>query len=861
MGSPSSPARSRPSRSSGCCAAGWGSCSRATRCSRTSAPSTTWRWRSSTSSAARRRRRGSRRSGCSTRSRWAAARRRFPPSSRAARRSAWRSPARSPSTPPCSSSTNPRRPSTPRAATRWRARCGASRRTAAAAASSSPPTTRRSRAPAPTAWRSSPTGRWSKRARPPGCSGGRAIRRRVRCSRFPPRPPRARIRLPVHRPPPAARDPTREEEHRVTRRSFSLAAVWAAAAAAAAPVPDRRVGLRAGWFDAGTALWNLRLVSTTPPSAQFIDRSKPGEVRFINSDLAFTGHYAIQGNYSGFQIWDIADPRHPRLVTGYVCPGAQNDVSVYGHLLFVSAEALDGRVDCGTQGVPDSVSAERMRGIRIFDIGDIAHPRLVANVQTCRGSHTHTVVPDPRDSTVVYIYVSGTAPVRSPNELAGCSGAPPDVDPNSALFRIEVIRVPLAHPEDARIVSSPRIFANLGPPPAHGPAPEDSIAAARAAAEARARGAFTATIFGMEYVLPERFVAAQLDSVVRARGGAGGAGGAGAATAADSAALRAALPDIIGRILGTRTGPTQCHDITVYPAIGRAGGACAGYGLLLDIRDPVNPVRIAAVADSNFAFWHSATFNNDGTKLLFTDEWGGGSQPRCRATDRREWGADAIFTLSGDTLAFRSYYKLPAPQTPYENCVAHNGSLIPVPGRDIMVQAWYQGGVSVFDWTDPDHPREIAYFDRGPMDSTKLVDGGSWSAYWYNGYIVSSEISRGLDILELVPSPWLTADELAAAKLVRFATLNVQDQPRFAWPADPVVARAYLDQLERSGGLAPERIAAARAALARAARLTGTTRRDALLALATELEQDAGAAADPAKVRLVAATVREMAGP
>jgi hypothetical protein len=418
--------------------------------------------------------------------------------------------------------------------------------------------------------------------------------------------------------------------------------------------------------------------------------------------------------------------------------------------------------------------------------------------------------------------------------------------------------VPLTHPEDARIVSSPRIFANLGPPPTHGPAPEDSAAAARAAAEARARGAFTVTIFGMEYVLPERFVAAQLDSVVRARGGAGGAG---AATAADSAALRAALPDIIGRIVGTRTGPTQCHDITVYPAIGRAGGACAGYGLLLDIRDPVNPVRIAAAADSNFAFWHSATFNNDGTKLLFTDEWGGGSQPRCRATDRREWGADAIFTLSGDTLAFRSYYKLPAPQTPYENCVAHNGSLIPVPGRDIMVQAWYQGGVSVFDWTDPDHPREIAYFDRGPMDSTKLVDGGSWSAYWYNGYIVSSEISRGLDILELVPGPLLTANELAAAKLARFATLNVQDQPRFTWPADPVVARAYLDQLERSGGLAPERIAAARAALARAARLTGTARRDALLALATELEQDAGAAADPAKVRLVAATVREMAGP
>jgi hypothetical protein len=306
-------------------------------------------------------------------------------------------------------------------------------------------------------------------------------------------------------------------------------------------------------------------------------------------------------------------------------------------------------------------------------------------------------------------------------------------------------------------------------------------------------------------------------------------------------------------------GPTQCHDITVYPAIGLAGGACAGYGLLLDIHDPAHPRRVAAVADSNFSFWHSATFNNDGTQILFSDEWGGGSQPRCRVTDKKEWGADAIFTLDRDQMTFKSYYKMPAPQTSTENCVAHNGSLIPVPGRDIMVQAWYQGGVSVFDWTDPSHPKEIAYFDRGPMDSTKLVDGGYWSTYWYNGYIIGSEISRGLDIFELTPSAFLTRNEIEAAKLVHFDFLNVQDQPKLVWPASFVVARAYVDQLVRDHGLSADRTSAVSRELDRAEKASGDERRTALTRLAEQLTSDAASAADGAKVRKLAAVVSDLA--
>ena len=629
----------------------------------------------------------------------------------------------------------------------------------------------------------------------------------------------------------------------------------------AAPSRDPRVGLRAGWMDAAQAAWNIKLVSTTQPSPDFINRSTPGDFNYINSDLSFTGPYVIQGNFAGVQVWDITDPKSPRLHKAFVCPGSQSDVSVYRQLLFVSGEALNGRTDCGTQGVRDTVSHDRLRGIRIFDVTDIANPRHITDVQTCRGSHTHTVVTSPADTANVYIYVSGSAPVRSPNELSGCSSAPPDSNPNSALFRIEVIQVPLAHPEQARIVSSPRIFQDLVAPAHHGEAPEDIAAAAKIAAEARAKGGFTAKYNGAEIVLGPGFVHAQLDSIVKARGGTG------TPTGADSTTLRASAQTIVDRIVNPPTrgngpppGPTQCHDITVYPAIGLAGGACGGYGLLLDIRDVANPKRIGAVADSNFSFWHSATFNNDGTKILFTDEWGGGLQPRCRVTDKPEWGADAIFTRSGNTMTFQSYYKLPAPQTPNENCVAHNGTLIPIPGRDIMAQAWYQGGISLFDWTDPAHPREIAFFDRGPMDSTKLVGGGSWSAYWYNGYIVSSEISRGLDIFELQPSAFISQDEIDAAKLIHFDYLNAQDQQQLVWPASFVVARAYLDQLTRSNGLAPDKLSAARTALAGAARLSGQGRRDALTQLATQLKGDAQGAADPAKLGTLAGTVTDLAG-
>ena len=573
-----------------------------------------------------------------------------------------------------------------------------------------------------------------------------------------------------------------------------------------------------------------------------------------NSDLAFTGRYAIQGNYNGYQVWDISDPSHPQLAVGFVCPASQSDVSVYHNLLFVSGEGLGGRLDCGTEGVPTAVSQDRLRGIRIFDISDIRKPKYIANVQTCRGSHTHTVVEDPGDSENVYVYVSGSAGVRPAAELPGCSSSPPGEDPNSALFRIEVIRVPLAHPEQAAIVSSPRIFNDLVQPETHGMAPEDRAEIERA----KARGAFVVELNGNVFMMSDRRIRPMLDSIVKARGGTG------EATGADSAALRSALPDIVARLIGNqqqasgpRPGPTQCHDITVYPAMGLAGGACEGYGMLLDISDVANPKRLAAVADSNFSYWHSATFNNAGTKVLFSDEWGGGGQPKCRATDPKEWGADAIFTIvNRRDLDFGSYYKLPAPQTTLENCVAHNGSLIPIPGRDVMVQAWYQGGISVFDWTDANRPFEIAFFDRGPVNANRMEMGGSWSAYWYNGVIVSSEIARGLDIFELTPSEFLTQNEIDAAKSVRLPYLNTQGQPRYEWPATFSLARAYLDQLERSNGLPAARIAAVRSQLASAEKASGAGRSSALTQLAAALEREAGTSGDAARVRLLVGAVR-----
>jgi hypothetical protein len=469
---------------------------------------------------------------------------------------------------------------------------------------------------------------------------------------------------------------------------------------------------------------------------------------FDNSDLAFQGHYLFQGNYHGMGIFDIADPAKPQLITAMLCPGGQGDVSVYKNLMFMSVEAANGRLDCGDQGFPRNPAGvrglpvaqkDRFRGVRIFDISDIKSPKQIAAVQTCRGSHTHTLVVDPKDKANVYLYVSGISFVRQAEELAGCSGAAPDKDPNTALFRIEVIKVPLAAPQDAKVVNAPRIFGD----------------------------------------------ATKINAL-----------------------------DNGGSHESPRPSETnQCHDITVYSEIGLAAGACAGNGILLDIKDPVNPKRVAAVNDKNYAYWHSAAFSNDGSKVIYTDEWGGGGGPKCRTTDPNIWGADAIFNREGDKLQFAAYYKLPAAQTEQENCVAHNGSLVPVPGRDIKVQSWYQGGISVMDFTDAAHPFEIAYFDRGPNNGERLIGGGTWSAYWYNGNIYSSEMVRGLDVLELTPSKFMTQNEIDAAKSVHVAELNVQNQQRIIWPRSLTVAKAYVDQLERSQALSADQISAIRTAI------------------------------------------------
>lgn len=498
-----------------------------------------------------------------------------------------------------------------------------------------------------------------------------------------------------------------------------------------------------------TALGSMGIGDTTnvPKPLQLV----LAQLAFGNSDLAFQGNHLFLGNFYGVNIFDISDPGKAKLLTSIICPGGQGDVSVYKNLMFMSVEMPNGRLDCGTQafpapaaGQPLAANKERFRGVRIFDISDIANPKQVGAVQTCRGSHTHTLVVDPKDKANVYIYVSGTSFVRPDAELAGCSGGDPDKDPNTSLFRIDVIKVPVAAPQTAKIVSSPRVFMD-------------------------------------------------------ARSG-------------EIAGLKSAATH--GK--GTPSPTDQCHDITVYSEIGLAAGACSGNGILLDISDPANPKRVDAVNDPNYSYWHSAAFSNDGKKVVYTDEWGGGLGARCRANDPNVWGADAIFNLKDRKLSFAGYYKMPAAQADSENCVAHNGSLVPVPGRDIKVQAWYQGGISVMDFTDAAHPVEIAYFDRGPIDPNMLVLGGSWSAYWYNGKIYSSEIARGLDIFELTPSDHLTQNELDAAKTVHVAELNVQNQQRIVWPRNLVVAKAYVDQLERSNALPADRIATLRDGIAKA---------------------------------------------
>ena len=646
------------------------------------------------------------------------------------------------------------------------------------------------------------------------------------------------------------------------RCGFAAVAVVAACGAPKpatqpAPNPDPRVGLKAGLTNAGEAVSNLKILAKAV--------SPPGFAGITNSDLAFIGNYAIQGNYNGPVIWDMTNPASPVMVTAYTCPASQNDVSVYKNLLFMSAEANNGRIDCKPGGVADTVSKERIRGIRIFDINDIRNPKLVANVQTCRGSHTHTVLEDPNDRENVYVYVSGSAGIRSPNELPGCVRDTPDKDAASSLMRIEIIKVPVAHPEQAAVVNRANIFSGLKATGTHAPAPEDVANTKRLADSVRAAGGFVAKNpnTGNDMVMGQFFVRPQLDSIVKARGGTG------APTAADSATLHANLQTIVDRMIAAQ-GPApvpgvsaispfrQCHDITVYPSLGLAGGACEGHGFLLDIKDPVNPVRLDAVSDSNFAYWHSATFNNDGTKLLFSDEWGGGGAPKCRATDKKEWGSDAIFTIENRKLKFQSYYKLPAAQTDKENCVAHNGSLIPIPGRDVMVQAWYQGGISVFDWTDAAHPKEIAFFDRGPVDSLRMASGGSWSAYWYNGTIVSSEIARGLDVAELIPSQYVSQNEIDAAKTVRLEYLNTQGQPKFVWPPSFALVKAYVDQLERGKCLSAARVAAVRQEITSAERSSGPARHDTLTRLASQLEGDVQGSCDGPKVQKLAQAVTNL---
>ena len=595
----------------------------------------------------------------------------------------------------------------------------------------------------------------------------------------------------------------------------------------AAKTSDPRVGLKAGLRDAGQASRNMELVASLPKPRGFFDPDAPaGEptapestpaassssasgngntgttpaqpaarasgLNFANSDLAFRQADLFVGNFNGFNTYDIEVPKEPRLLASVVCPGGQGDVSVHGNLLFMSVEQTRGRLDCGTQGVPETASPERFRGVRIFDISDIHKPRQVAAVQTCRGSHTHTLVVDPKDRDNLYVYGSGTSTVRSAEELAGCSGLDPGQDPNTALFSIDVIKVPIAAPQKAAIVNRPRIFADA------------------------ASGAISGLWAGGDH---------------------------GPGTQKTSAT-------------------NQCHDITVFPSLGLAAGACSGNGILLDISDPVHPVRLDSASDKNFAYWHSATFNNDGSKVIFTDEWGGGTRPRCRATDQPNWGADAVFDIVDRKLRFGGYYKMPAPQTEQENCVAHNGSLVPVPGRDIMVQAWYQGGVSVFDFTDSAKPFEIAFFDRGPVDAAQLITGGFWSAYWYNGRIYGTEIARGLDVFRLTPSEYLTENEIAAASLVRMDEFNAQLQPQVAWPANVTVARAYLDQLTRSHAIEGERARAVKTALDRAAR-AGRDRNalGELDPLAAQLEADAGAATgrDAMRFRSLAATMKGIA--
>jgi hypothetical protein len=572
---------------------------------------------------------------------------------------------------------------------------------------------------------------------------------------------------------------------------------------------DPRSTLRSGRFDAEVAERNMRLVSFTKKPAAFDSASG---LAFINSDLAFGGKYVYQGNFAGFMIWDVSNPAQPVLVSSVECITSQGDPSIFGNLLFLSAEGAGNRNDCGKGGVKDP--KDHMAGVRIYDVSDPAKPRLVKNVQTCKGSHTHTIVPHTKDKGVIYIYVSGSQGARP--EMPGCKEGTDPADESNSLFRLDVIKVPLANPEKSEVVTGARIFTGIDPAPR---------AAGRPARVRRPAGA-------------------------------------------DSSAPPPAP-----------TGPRNCHDVTVYPEAKLLAGACGSYGLLVDVSNPEKPVRLDAKADTNFSLWHTAVFSNDGKKVVFTDEWGGGTSPMCQANSIMEMGGNTVLTIdSKKKFKQHAYFKIPAAQTAQENCVSHNGGLIPVPGRDIMVQGWYQGGVSVMEFTDPDNPRELAYFDRGPIDHPPGVDvpataapagaagrpnrstpGGSWGAYWWNGYIYSSELDRGFDILELLPSDQLSANEIAAAKLVRYEEYNPQSQPRIVWPAAFPVVRSYLDQLTRDNGLSRDRTTAIASALDAAEQLSGSARRNALNTLAKSVDKDVRGAKDPARVKAMSAAIKDLA--
>ena len=502
---------------------------------------------------------------------------------------------------------------------------------------------------------------------------------------------------------------------------------------------DPRSGLAAGLFIAEEAILNMELVTSLQKPTGFFDPENPAEkgsedltednenkttaeisrslrspmLSFANTDMAFKDNILVAGSYHGFNIYELSDSGIPNLVSSVVCPGGQGDVSIVDNLLIMSVEENRSRIDCGLEGVNRDSSPERFRGIRIFDISNLYEPKQVGAVQTCRGSHTHSVVSSSKKEGKIIVYNSGTGRVRDNEEKADCFGWDGG---GSSYFSIDIIEIPVNNPSKSKIVKSPKVFMDLE----------------------------TGNIAGLW------------------RGGDHG-----------------------DDTQDTNT-TNQCHDITVFPSANLAAGACSGNGILFDISDPYNPKRLDVVTDVGFAYWHSATFNNDGTKVIFTDEWGGGGRARCRAWDPLDWGADAIYDIVDNKLEFKSHYKMPAPQLETENCVAHNGSIIPIPNKDIFVQAWYQGGISIIDFTDSSKPVEIAYFDRGPILEDILITGGYWSTYYYDGFIYGTEITRGLDVFKLTPSEYLSEEEIFAASTAYPAigskVFNPQQQIPMEWP-------------------------------------------------------------------------------